>query len=137
MSSPPSPSVVVVGGGAIGLATACELARAQWTVTVVDAGDGRPGTTGVSFARINAAEKTLQPYHELNAAGVAAFHDLARRGALPWLRLTGHLEWASTDDRRRALRDRTALVESYGYGWFVALIWVPLYNVFNARAGRQ
>lgn len=29
------------------------------------------------------------------------------------------------------------LIESYGYGWFVALIWVPLYNVFNARAGRQ
>jgi len=28
------------------------------------------------------------------------------------------------------------LVESYGYGWYVALIWVPLYNVFNARAAR-
>lgn len=28
------------------------------------------------------------------------------------------------------------VVESYGYGWFLALIWVPLYNVFNARAGR-
>jgi hypothetical protein len=26
------------------------------------------------------------------------------------------------------------LVESYGYGWYFALIWVPLYNVFNARA---
>ena len=25
------------------------------------------------------------------------------------------------------------LVESYGYGWFVALIWVPLYNVFASR----
>jgi hypothetical protein len=25
------------------------------------------------------------------------------------------------------------LVESYGYGWFLALIWVPLYNVFVAR----
>ena len=25
------------------------------------------------------------------------------------------------------------LVESYGYGWFIALIWVPLYNVFAAR----
>jgi len=25
------------------------------------------------------------------------------------------------------------LLESYGYGWFVALIWVPLYNVFAAR----
>ena len=28
------------------------------------------------------------------------------------------------------------LVESYGYGWYVALIWVPLYNVFNARSKR-
>jgi hypothetical protein len=26
------------------------------------------------------------------------------------------------------------LVECYGYGWFLALIWVPLYNVFVARA---
>lgn len=25
------------------------------------------------------------------------------------------------------------LLESYGYGWFLALIWVPLYNVFAAR----
>jgi glycine/D-amino acid oxidase-like deaminating enzyme len=100
----------------MGLATASELARAEWAVTVVDAGDRRPGTTRVSFARINAAEKTLQPYHELNAAGVTAFHDLARgSGTLPWLRLNGHLEWASTDERRRALRDRTALVESFGY----------------------
>lgn len=29
------------------------------------------------------------------------------------------------------------LVESYGYGWYITLIWVPLYNVFNARAGRK
>jgi hypothetical protein len=28
------------------------------------------------------------------------------------------------------------LVESYGYGWYVTLIWVPLYNVFAARAVR-
>lgn len=25
------------------------------------------------------------------------------------------------------------LVESYAYGWFVALIWAPLYNVFALR----
>ena len=24
-------------------------------------------------------------------------------------------------------------IESYGYGWYLALIWVPLYNVFAAR----
>ena len=28
------------------------------------------------------------------------------------------------------------LVESYGYGWYFTLIWVPLYNVFNERAAR-
>ncbi len=26
------------------------------------------------------------------------------------------------------------LVESYAYGWYFALIWVPLYNLFAARA---
>lgn len=29
------------------------------------------------------------------------------------------------------------LVESYGYGWYLALIWVPLYNVFAARTPRS
>lgn len=29
------------------------------------------------------------------------------------------------------------LVEAYGYGWYVALVWVPLYNVFVARAVRR
>ena len=26
------------------------------------------------------------------------------------------------------------LAESYGYGWYFALIWVPLYNVFTRRS---
>lgn len=26
------------------------------------------------------------------------------------------------------------LIESYGYGWYFALIWVPLYNMFASRA---
>lgn len=25
------------------------------------------------------------------------------------------------------------LIESYAYGWYIALIWVPLYNVFALR----
>ena len=28
------------------------------------------------------------------------------------------------------------LIESYGYGWYATLIWVPLYNVFAARGNR-
>ncbi len=28
------------------------------------------------------------------------------------------------------------LIESYGYGWYFTLIWVPIYNVVSQR-GRQ
>lgn len=28
------------------------------------------------------------------------------------------------------------LVESYLYGWYVAVVWVPLYNFFSARRSR-
>jgi len=29
------------------------------------------------------------------------------------------------------------LIESYGYGWYIALIWVPIYNVFASRSSRR
>jgi len=29
------------------------------------------------------------------------------------------------------------LVEAYGYGWFFALIWTPLYNVFLSREAQS
>jgi len=29
------------------------------------------------------------------------------------------------------------LIESYGYGWYFALIWVPIYNVVSIRGARQ
>ncbi len=29
------------------------------------------------------------------------------------------------------------LIEAYGYGWYIALIWVPLYNVFSSHSSRQ
>ncbi len=29
------------------------------------------------------------------------------------------------------------LIETYAYGWYFALIWVPLYNVFLHRARRS
>ncbi len=28
------------------------------------------------------------------------------------------------------------LIESYGYGWYIALIWVPIYNVVLLREQR-
>ena len=41
-----------------------------------------------------------------------------------WVRLLPGFEWLTW---RSFL---IGLAESYGYGWFIALIWVPLYNVF-------
>lgn len=29
------------------------------------------------------------------------------------------------------------LIESYGYGWYFALVWVPIYNVFAVRSASR
>jgi hypothetical protein len=29
------------------------------------------------------------------------------------------------------------LIESYGYGWYATLIWVPIYNVLVGRRGQD
>lgn len=44
-----------------------------------------------------------------------------------WLKLLPGFEWLSWKSFL------LGLVESYGYGWYFAFIWVPLYNVFAAR----
>ncbi len=28
-------------------------------------------------------------------------------------------------------------VESYAYGWYISLLWVPLYNFFNSKRSSQ
>jgi hypothetical protein len=41
-----------------------------------------------------------------------------------WINLLPGFKWISLSSFG------LGLVESYGYGWFIALIWVPLYNYF-------
>ena len=41
-----------------------------------------------------------------------------------WFKLLPGFEWLSWTDFF------LGLAESYGYGWYFALIWVPLYNYF-------
>jgi cytochrome c biogenesis protein CcdA len=48
-----------------------------------------------------------------------------------WQKLLPGFEWISWQSFL------IGLVESYGYGWYFALIWVPLYNVFAARSTRR
>jgi len=48
-----------------------------------------------------------------------------------WLKLLPGFEWLSW---RSFL---LGLVETYGYGWYLALIWVPLYNLFASRQAKD
>jgi hypothetical protein len=47
-----------------------------------------------------------------------------------WLKLLPGFEWISW---RSFL---LGLVEAYGYGWYLTLIWVPLYNLFASRQAK-
>lgn len=48
-----------------------------------------------------------------------------------WQKLLPGFEWISWKSFL------LGVVESYAYGWYVALIWTPLYNVFSARSDRE
>lgn len=45
-----------------------------------------------------------------------------------WQKLLPGFAWLSWK------RFLLGLIEAYGYGWYGALVWVPLYNVFAMRA---
>jgi hypothetical protein len=45
-----------------------------------------------------------------------------------WLKLLPGFEWISWQSFL------LGALESYVYGWFIALIWVPLYNFFGNKA---
>jgi glycine/D-amino acid oxidase-like deaminating enzyme len=70
-------SVLVVGAGLLGSSVAYHLAASGGEVTLLDAGRPGGGTSGSSFAWINAQEKSPAGYFGLNAASVAAYPGLA------------------------------------------------------------
>lgn len=47
-----------------------------------------------------------------------------------WQRLLPGFEWLS------GTSFLLGLAESYGYGWYAALVWVPTYNCFSRRGAR-
>jgi hypothetical protein len=79
----------------------------------------------------------LTSVSRLKACGVCACHKPSRATvavATPahemhtaWQRLLPGFEWISWGSFF------LGLVESYAWGWYVTLIWVPLYNVISAR----
>ncbi len=48
-----------------------------------------------------------------------------------WQKLLPGFEWLSWKSFF------LGLIEAYGYGWFFALIWVPIYNFVTLRGGQE
>jgi glycine/D-amino acid oxidase-like deaminating enzyme len=90
---------IVIGGGIIGTATAFRLAQAGAQVTLLEAGRLAGGTSGTSFAWMNANNKAPHEYHLLNLGGMAEHARLAEElGRAPWLHVDGNAIWADPVD---------------------------------------
>jgi glycine/D-amino acid oxidase-like deaminating enzyme len=105
---------IVIGAGVVGVAVAAGLARRGARVTVLEAGRPGAGTSGTTFAWVNAANKEPASYFALNVAGMRAHRDLAGDHA-PWYFPTGNLERATTDEHRAALAAKLDRLAASGY----------------------
>ena len=109
------PRIIVIGAGVIGASVAFRLAEAGAAVTVLEAGRPGGGTSGASFAWLNAHEKPPRAYHDLNVGGMRAHAALADElGAAPWLHGGGSLEWVS-ENRRLAQAANVERLRAWGY----------------------
>lgn len=85
-------------------------------VTLVDRGEPGSGTTGASFAWVNANRKLPRAYFELNVAGMKEHDELERElEDSGWLHRSGNLEFAVEEETARELRDRVDRLQSWGY----------------------
>lgn len=115
--------VAVIGLGIVGACAVHALARAGARVVALDAGVAGAGTSGTSFAWLNAVRKEPEAYHRLNSAGMAAHRELAGElGEGSGHHAGGSLEWAEDADAERALRGRVARLAGRGYAaeWIAA-----------------
>jgi len=88
--------VAVIGFGVIGANVARSLAIAGASVTLFERSGPATGTTGTSFAWINAHRKEPLAYHELNVAGMAEHARLADHlDRTAWYFPNGGLRWAT------------------------------------------
>ncbi|TCC32212.1 NAD(P)/FAD-dependent oxidoreductase [Kribbella sindirgiensis] len=113
--------VIVVGAGVVGSATAYALSRAGARVTVCEAQYPGAGTSGESYAWVNANRKEPREYFELNLEGMRAHgrwqRDLADgANALgQWLWGTGHFEWSTDPTHSAHLDAKLERMSDWGY----------------------
>ncbi|MEU8802715.1 FAD-dependent oxidoreductase [Spirillospora sp. NPDC048819] len=115
--------ILVVGAGIIGAALADRLTRpapggrSQDEVTVVEEGqEPGAGTSGTSYAWLNANDPADPAYHRLRTAALSTWRDVAAEFGDPaWYRPSGNTTWAAAEDAKALLADRVARLADLGY----------------------
>lgn len=107
--------IIIIGAGVIGASLAFEAINLGASVTVLDAGERVSGTSGTSFAWVNAHGKPPRDYQQLNDAGIDAHQALqARFPQHRWLHLTGSAEYRHPHDAP-ALATKAEQLTAWGY----------------------
>ncbi|WP_432546158.1 NAD(P)/FAD-dependent oxidoreductase [Kineococcus sp. SYSU DK004] len=116
MTSTPGPrSVVVLGGGVLGVSTAAHLRRAGADVVLVTEDELASGASGRSLSWLNSAGARSDAYHLLRSVGIDRYRTLfAADPSREWLRFDGGLWWTTPDDED-APRERHATEVAHGY----------------------
>lgn len=114
MTTSPSPSVVVIGGGILGASTAAHLSRSGAQVTLVTAGALADGASGRSIAWLNSSGARTPEYHYLRLIAMERYRTwrLRRPESASYLRFDGALKWAGPDE---SFRETFAFERSGGY----------------------
>ncbi|SNR59901.1 NAD(P)/FAD-dependent oxidoreductase [Actinomadura mexicana] len=112
--------LLVVGAGIIGAALADRLTRpssgAPARLTVVEGEGPGAGTSGTSYAWINANDPADPAYHRFRTAAMSTWRDLAAGFGDPaWYRPSGNIMWATAGDAKERLADRVARLSGLGY----------------------
>jgi glycine/D-amino acid oxidase-like deaminating enzyme len=107
---------VVVGAGVLGVTTAYRLAQAGADVTVVDAGEIGGGTSGATFAQVNASYGGYWDYFDLRRAGVEGYSRMQQEaGGAPWWHNIGTLAVYRDRDQVAELDDHLDRLLGVGY----------------------
>jgi glycine/D-amino acid oxidase-like deaminating enzyme len=108
--------VAVVGLGIVGACAVYGAAQAGARVVALDAARPGDGTSGTSFAWLNANRKEPEAYHRLNADAMTAHEQLARElGGEAGFHAGGSLEWAEGGAEEQELRARVERLARRGY----------------------
>ncbi len=107
--------VMVIGAGVVGACVSYRLAEAGVEVVTVEAGLPAGGTSGATFAWLNAFRKTPRDYFDLNHASMTEHRVLAEELGGGWVHFDGGLTGAWDEAAAAELGRTVERLRAWGY----------------------